>query len=161
MKTRTITIAKSEIFFDVEAATHVFARAAETSNLRRADAVESDTGESTIEKMLTRYADRRVGELKERLSRFLSTPETAVTGSQVAISSATSYGFSLYVEDGFQDELLEPLADALESYIAHGVAADWYGAVGDAQANFFSQQLPRDYEHAVQYIVKRKFPTRV
>lgn len=160
MKTRTVTIPKKDIFFDVDAATHVFSRATEAAGLRRADALESDTGDTMARHMLSRYADRRVGELEGDLSRFLTTPETPVTGAVVAIGTAASYEISLTVEDAFQDELLSPLATAMESYIAHGVTADWYAAAGDAQSSAFLQMMPADLLRIKEHLVKRKFPVR-
>lgn len=160
MKTRTVTIPKKDIFFDVDSATHVFSRATEASGLRRADALESDTGDTMAQLMVTRYADRRVGELEGSLARFLTTPLTPVTSAAVAIGTATSYVISLTVEDAFQDELLGPLATAMESYIAHGVTADWYAAAGDAQSGAYLQMLPQDMARIQEHLVKRKFPTR-
>ena len=158
MKTRTITIPKKDIFFDVDAATHIYAKMNEAANLRRSDAVESDTGDLFSEHVLTRFADRRAGELGERLARFLSI--TTDTEHTVVLSSATSYTFSLYVEDAFEDELLIPLADAMEGYIAHGATADWFMAAGDAQGSAYLQMTASDIARILEYLVKRKFPAR-
>ena len=160
MKTRTITIAKKDIFFDVDAATHVFARATEGSNLHRADALESDTGDAMAESLLTRYSDRRAAELSERLSHFLTTPVSPVTEAAAALGTATGYTFTLYVEDAFQDELMTPLASAMEKYVAHGVIADWFRDAGDAQAAAYAQMLPGDLAEAQEHLVKRKLPRR-
>lgn len=161
MKTRTITIAKKDIFFDVDAVTHVFARATETGNLRRADAMESDTGDTFAAALLTRFTDQRAGELGEHISRFLATPGSAVSEASAALGTATSYTFSLHVEDAFQDEQMNPLATAMESYMAHGATADWYTSVGDAQANAYQQMLPADLIRIKECLINRKFPTRV
>lgn len=158
MKTRTITILKKDIFFDVDAATHVFAKATETENLRRADALESDTLDPLRVSMVTRYADRHVAELKERLSRFL-TSETQ-TAHSATISTNTSYIFSLYVEDAFQDEVLEALGSAMEQYVADGCIADWYKDVGDAQSTAYQQYQQARITSILGYLVKRKFPAR-
>jgi hypothetical protein len=160
MKERTITIAKKDIFFDVDAQTHVFARATEGSNLKRADALEADSADTMAGSLLTRYADQRIGELEERISRFLKTPTSAVTSAAAAIGTATSYTMTLYVETGFQDELLDPLAKAMEKYVAHGVTADWYTAAGDALGGVYLQMLPGDLARIQEYLVKRKTPSR-
>lgn len=159
MKVRTITIPKSEILFDVDAVTHVFTRTTESANLRRADALESDTGDDLNHDIIVRFADRRVAELEERLSHFLAT--TTATSHSVEISEATSYEFSFYVEDGFEDTQLKPLAEDLESYIAKGVTSDWYMANGDAQGATFAQMLPVILNRILLHIVERKFPTRI
>ena len=161
MKDRTITIPKKDIFFDVDAVTHIYARATEANGLRRADALESDSEDTFAERHLTSRADKRVGELEERLSRFLASPASPVASATVAIGTATSYVFTLHVEDAFQDELLEPLAKAMEQYIAHGVTSDWFTAAGDAQGGVYAQMLPGDLARIQEYLVKRKFPARV
>jgi hypothetical protein len=157
MKTRTITIPKKDVFFDVDAATHVFS-VASGQNPQRSDALESDTLDPTNLSMITRYADRAVAKLREAISRFL-TSETA-TAAEVALSSATDYEFSLSVEDAFQDELLAPLALAMESYVAHCAIADWYRAAGDAQAAAYVQATDGDVIRIKNYLVNRKFPAR-
>lgn len=159
MKTRTITIPKKDIYFDVDAATHVFAKASEASGQQRADALESDTGDDFSKNLITRFADRRVAELRDRLSHFITT--TTAADHTVAISSGTGYEFSFSVEDAFQDELLASLADDMEAYIANGVISDWFLSAGDPQGPVYAQLLPLDLSRVLTYFVKRKFPARV
>lgn len=158
MKTRTITIAKADIFADVDAETHILARMTEGQDLHRADALESDSGDDLAESLLTRYADRRVAELRQRLSRFLDA-ETADT-ADAALSTAADYTLAIRVEEAFQDEMLKPLAQAMEEYIARGVIADWYIDNNEAQAAAHSQQLPGILDEMMAALVSRKFPER-
>ena len=162
MITRKITIPKSDIFFDVDAATHIFAQVSEpATGEKRSDALESDSGNDLARMMLTRFSDRRAAELGERLSRFMETPASPVTETVVTMGSASEYEFTLHLEAAFQDELLAPLASAMESYIAHGVTADWYTDAGDAHAAAYLNLLPGDLTLIGTYLVKRKFPSRV
>jgi len=160
MKTRTVTISKTDIFFDVNAATHIFAKVNDAKDPRRFDALEADTADTFNNSVVTRLADRRSAELRERLSRFLKTPSSEVTTSSAGISSATGYEFVFYVEDEFQDELMAPLAAAIQSYIANGVIADWYSEAGDALAASYLQAIGPIPNRIVSYLVERKFPTR-
>lgn len=160
MKTRTVTISKTDIFFDVNAATHIFAKVNDAKDPRRFDALESDTGDTFNSSVVTRLADRRVSELKESLSRFLKAPDSAVSSATAGISTATGYEFAFLVEDGFQDELMDPLAKAVLEYIANGTTADWYAEAGDAMAASYQQKLEPALNRIVSYLVKRKFPTR-
>ena len=163
MKTITITIPKSEIFFDVDAATHVFATASEAqAGPKRSDALESDTGDVMRQSMLTRYADRRAAELSERLATFMDAthPQNNESASGV-LGTNESYQFALKVEDAFIKELMTPLARSMESYIAHGVIADWYTDAGDGHAASYLQILPGDLSLVMHYIVARKIPSRV
>ena len=162
MKTITVTIPKSEIFFDVDAATHVFATASESSaGLKRADALESDTGDAMRQSMLTRYVDRRAAELSERLATFMYTAGTVAEDTTNAVlGTDSSYQFKIQVEEAFLNELKTPLANAMESYIAHGVIADWYTDAGDGHAASYLQLLPGDLNLITHYIVDRKIPRR-
>ena len=159
MKTRTINIPRKDVLFDVDSVTHLYARANEAQDLRRADAIGSDSEEIFDEKVITRFADRRAAELRELMSKFLVTE----TGSShtVSISSEDNYTFALTVEDAFQDELLTALANEMESYIATGAEADWLVSVGSPQGSQYAQMLPSKLNTIVSYIVKRKIPTRV
>ena len=159
MKALTITIRKAEILFDVDAATHSFARATETASLRRADALQSDSGDTMNREMVVRFADRRAAELEERLGRFLAS--TTATAYDVQISGDEAYAFTLYVENAFEDTQLRPLAQDMESYIADGATADWYAANGDGQGAVYAQRLPLVLNRIIGHIVERKFPTRV
>ena len=159
MKTRTVTIPKKDIYFDVDAATHIFSQAAEPAGQQRADALESDTGDEFRKNIITRFADRRVAELRDRLSHFITTTTSA--SHAVAISAGASYDFSFNVEDAFQDEVLGALADDMESYVANGVISDWFVSAGDPQGAVYAQLLPLDLSRVLTYFVKRKFPTRV
>ena len=160
MKTRTATIYVSDILFDVNAATHLFASVNDSKDFRRFDALESDAEDATNLAMLSRFAEGRVAELKRLLSRFLtSASTTASANSQLSLSS-TSFAFSFYVEDGFQDELLSPIAKEIESFIATGVIADWYNSAGEAIGKSYEQKLPPIYAGIISHFVKRKFPTR-
>ena len=158
MKTRTVTIARNDILFDVDAATHAFSTANWNKDPKKADAIESDSGDATNLSMLQRFEDHRISELKDRLSKFLSSAtSTSATG---AIDTSSSVVFSFNVEDAFQDELLDPLAKSVQDYISKGVIADWYKANGDQQAVAYGQELQPLYERIVNYLVSRKFPTR-
>jgi len=160
MKERTVTISKNNIMFDVNAATHIFAKVNDGKDPRRFDALEADSEETFNYNVLARHADRRSAELKEMLSRFLKSATSAVTSATANISSATGYEFVFNVEDAFQDELMEPLARDIEAYIANGVIADWYADAGDAMAASYQQALAPLPNRIVSYLVKRKFPTR-
>ena len=159
MKTRTVTIARNDILFDVDAATHAFSTANWAKDPRKADSLESDSGDATNLSMLQRFKDHRIAELKDRLSRFLTTEtSSSATG---AIDTSASVVFSFNVEDAFQDELLAPLAKAVQDYISKGVIADWYKTNGDQQFTAYAQDLQPLYDRIVNYLVSRKFPTRV
>jgi len=160
MKERTVTISKNNIMFDVNAATHIFAKVNDGKDFRRFDALEADSEDTFNYNVITRHADRRSAELKEMLSRFLKSATSTVTSATANISSATGYEFVFNVEDGFQDELMEPMARDIESYIANGAIADWYADAGDAMAASYQQTLAPTRDRIVSYLVKRKFPTR-
>ena len=160
MKTRTVTIYLSDILFDVNAATHLFASVNDAKDFRRFDALESDAEDATNLAMIIRFANGREAELKRLMSRFLSSASTtASSDSQMSLSTA-SYSFSFHVEDGFQDELMAPLASEIESFIANGVLSDWYSEAGESLAASYEKKLPPIYAGIISHFVKRKFPTR-
>ena len=162
MKDLTITIPKSEVYFDVDAVTHVFAKATEGAGLQRADAVEADTGDDFSKSIVTRFADHRATELIDRLGQFIkATAGTSSVTASGVLSSDENYSFTFNVENAFIDELKDALADSMESYIANGTIADWYKAAGDAHWQAYEQMLAVDLSSAFSFIVKRKFPTRV
>ena len=160
MKERTVTISRNDILFDVDAETHIFAKVNDGKDPRRFDALESDSEDAFNLNVIIRHAQRRAAELKQSLSRFLKTPTSAVTFASATIDTNAGYSFAFNVEDGFQDELMDPLAKEIEAYIANGTIADWYAGAGDAMAASYQQTLAPTKDRIVSYLVKRKFPTR-
>lgn len=160
MKTRTATIYISDILFDVNASTHLFASVNDAKDLRRFDALESDAEDATNLAMILSSMEGRLAELKRNLSRFLTSASTTATANSQLSLSASSVVFSFSVEDGFQDELLAPLAQKLKLYLSTGVIADWYKAAGDAMSAAYEKELPQILTDTMSLLVKRKFPTR-
>jgi len=159
MKERTINIHKSDILFDVDAVTHVFADVNAAANIKASDASESDSGDTSNAALLTSFADARAAQLKERLGRFLKVG-TETTTANAANTTGTEYTFSLYVENGFLDVLMGDLAHEMRAYISNGVIADWYAATGSQQSAVYAGMLAPSYSRIVEYIVKRTFPGR-
>ena len=158
MKEITITIPRSDINFDVDAATHIFANVTEISALQRADTLESDTDDAAALAVVSRFADRRVAEMKRQLARFINPAEKA---SDIAtISTAATYEITLYVENAFLEELTTSVAAEMEAYISTGVICDWYNTVGDAQSQNYAAQLPVILNRLTSLIVARKIPSR-
>ena len=160
MKTRTATVYISDILFDVNAATHLFASVNDAKDFRRFDALESDSEDATNLAMITSFMEGRLAELKRLLSRFLTSASTTASANSQLSLSATSVALSFYVEDGFQDELLAPLAQKLKLYLSTGVTADWYRAAGDAMSAAYEKELQPVLADIISLLVKRKFPTR-
>lgn len=158
MKDITITIPKKDIYFDVDSATHAFAKVTEGTSLHRADNLESDTDDETAKSMVVRFADRRYAELKRLLSRFMKTGTG--TTSTVGITTATTYVYTLNLEDAFQEELTADVGQEMESYIANGVICDWYATLGDAQTQAYAAMLPVILNRIIGLIVSRKMPQR-
>ena len=160
MKSRTATIPVTDILFDVNAATHLFASVNDAKDFRRFDALESDSEDTTNLALLLSFANMREAELKRLLSRFLASAGTTTSATTALNLSITAYSFSFYVEDGFQDELLAPLTNEIKAFIVNGVIADWYNAAGEAIGKSYEQKLPPIYAGIISHFVKRKFPTR-
>ena len=158
MKEITITIPRSDINFDVDAATHIFANVTEISALQRADTLESDTDDAAALAVVSRFADRRVAEMKRQLARFINPAEK--TSDIATISTAATYEITLYVEDAFLEELTTSVAAEMEAYISTGVICDWYNTVGDAQSQNYAAQLPVILNRLTSLIVARKIPSR-
>ena len=127
MKTRTITIKKKDVLFDIDAFTLAYANANIVDDAVRANAVSSETNTTAGTRTFTRLADRRAAEIRTVMDRYISH-STATTSNDML--STSDYSFSLSIDDDFEDSLLNPLTTLMHDYIVKGAIADWFGEIG-------------------------------
>lgn len=136
-KSRTITIKKKDILFDMESLSLSLSDVTAVDDVRRKDAMSIDTTSDNGLRDATRLADRRAGEIRSMLRKLVTTATAASTNDQL---STADYAFALTVDDEFDDNQMVPLTALMHEYIVKGALSDWYknngiNGAGDALAS--------------------------
>lgn len=126
-KSRTITIKKDDIFFDIDSLSLSFSEVSGGDGIARADAIAAETGTTAGTRKYTRLADRRAADIRTLLRRFLTTTSASTANDQL---STSDYAFALTLDSEFEDAMMAPLTAEIHDYIMKGALADWYDGIG-------------------------------
>lgn len=126
-KSRTITIKKKDIFFDIDSLSLSFSEVSGGDGIARADAIAAETDTTAGTRKYTRLADRRAADIRSVLRRFITTTTASSVNDQI---STSDYTYALTLDNEFEDAMLQPLTAEIHDYIIKGALADWYDEIG-------------------------------
>lgn len=126
-KSRTITIKKKDIFFDIDSLSLSFSEVSGGDGIARADAIATETDTTAGTRKHKRLADRRAADIRTLLRRFITTTTSSSANDQL---STSDYTYALTLDSEFEDAMLEPLTAEIHDYIVKGALADWYDGIG-------------------------------
>ena len=126
-KSRTITIKKKDIFFDIDSLSLSFSEVSGGDGIARADAIATETDTTAGTRKYTRLADRRAADIRTLLRRFITTTTASTVNDQI---SSSDYAYALTLDSEFEDSMLQPLTAEIHDYIVKGALADWYDEIG-------------------------------
>lgn len=155
MKTRTITLKKKDLLYEIDVATYSLADTMSDDAFKTADATRSNTDEALDKRTITRMIDTRVSLMKNRLSKFLVNED--VSSSDNTITDG-DYVFSFYLEGRFRDELMKSVAELCHKYVIDSVLADWYNSVGNEIFSVYSQKADLDLVEIEKILRKKNMP---
>ena len=126
-KSRTITIKKKDIFFDIDSLSLSFSEVSGGDGIARADAIATETDTTAGTRKHKRLTDRRAADIRTLLRRFITTTTSSSANDQL---STSDYTYALTLDSEFEDSMLEPLTAEIHDYIVKGALADWYDEIG-------------------------------
>ena len=126
-KSRTITIKKKDIFFDIDSLSLSFSEVSGGDGIARADAIATETDTTAGTRKYTRLADRRAADIRTLIRRFITTTTASTVNDQI---SSSDYAYALTLDSEFEDSMLQPLTAEIHDYIVKGALADWYDEIG-------------------------------
>lgn len=154
-KTRTITFAKKDIFYDIDELSLDYTEIAPKDNVVQADALSTESESSRGTRTITRMADRRYGNLQKMLVRFLA-PSTVSSVTNALDTNA--YVFSLKVTTEVEDSTLDAIEKLMHDYLVKGTLADWYSINHIAAAEGLEAIAKQDYDTIRDMIYYRPMP---
>jgi hypothetical protein len=126
-KERTITISKSQVFFDMDMLSYGFSEVSGGPEAKRADRLALDTASDNGARIAKRLCDHRISDIRHLLRRLVKS----VTSSSASDSFLTGdWTITLYVSDETEDGTLAAVADLIHEYVANGALADYYAQMG-------------------------------
>ena len=156
-KSRTITIKKDDIFFDIDSLSLSFSEVSGGDGIARADAIAAETGTTAGTRKYTRLADRRAADIRTLLRRFLPTTSATTANDQL---STSDYAFALTLDSEFEDAMMAPLTAEIHDYIMKGALADWYDGIGlKAQHDTLDAEAETAKERIKELIYYRPVPS--
>ena len=154
--TISVSITKSELLRDIDRTTHAYAKAIDSQDMKKADAVESDTGDANSLALLGRFLDRRMSELKTLLLRFL---QRSSINSISDASPEGGYNFSLVFPEDADGASINNLPALMHDYLVKGALSDWYKSLGlSALSEQLLVEAASDFQNIRTNIYYRPMP---
>ena len=138
-KIRKINIYKDKVFDEVDRITYRYADAAAMQDVKQRNAVTSDAGEAMDRVQMDQMARYRDSLLRRRLVFALSDKMDSSASNAEGESSVFAY--NLVLDEGFDDNNIQPMADMIHRYFVYGILCDWYSQLGQAQYAVYESKL--------------------
>lgn len=153
-KTRTITLKKKDIFFDIDALSLDLTRVS-GDDVRKSDAVATDTSTITGARTFTRLADKRVADVRQMLKDFL-VDVTKTGGDDLLVAS--DYVITLDITPEFPDSMLDSIIALAHDYVVKASLADWYTEIGTGPSANLIQLAADSLLRIKELIYQRPIP---
>lgn len=152
MKSRTVTLYRKDLLFDIDAVTHMFGMGQEAA---AGDVVSSDTLDDTDKRTIGRFLDHAAVELRVAVGRFVSNAELESASN---LLSASDYRYKFDVMDSFRDVNLTAIAAAMHGYMVDSALCEWYTMVGSVEAQGYARDKASKIEGLQRLFVQRDIP---
>lgn len=127
MATKTITINKTQVFYDMDALSLGFSEVSGGPEVRRADRLALDTSSDQGGRIAKRLCDHRMSDIRQLLEKFLTSSSSSTASDTIDNGDWT---ISLNMPDEAQDNILGTMADLIHEYVVNGALADYYAEMG-------------------------------
>lgn len=132
-KIRKVEIYKNEVYKDIDLYTHKHVDAHEDMGLRSANAVSSDNSENVDGAVIARYVEFRDAQLRVKLQFALCDHWQDYADDDITLDDR-KYRYWFELPQGFNDNILRPLAEYIHRFLVWGALYDWYSQFGMPQA---------------------------
>lgn len=124
------------------------------SEMLRLSRMKSDmklqTSEIDDETMLTRYINRYVGRISNRINAYLYELSNTVDNDRM--DRTPVYEFKLVMPSGWDDRLFEQLAEEMHGYVVNATLFEWMKTVDEKTASIYGSQSETAW-NSIKHIV--------
>ena len=139
-KERVVEIFKNEVYKDVDLLTYKHTEGNAIQNLEAKNAIAADVSEDMDGAVIVRYVEFRDAKLRRKLQSVLKDMTQDYADDDLNLND-NMYRYHFLLNESFNDNLLEPLAEYIHRFLVWGALYDWYSQFGLPQAGVYGSQL--------------------
>jgi len=139
-KERVVEIFKNEVYKDVDLLTYKHTEGNAIQNLEAKNAIAADVSEDMDGAVIVRYVEFRDAKLRRKLQSVLKDMTQDYADDDLNLNDHM-YRYRFLLNESFNDNLLEPLAEYIHRFLVWGALYDWYSQFGLPQAAVYGSQL--------------------
>ena len=139
-KERVVEIFKNEVYKDVDLLTYKHTEGNAIQNLEAKNAIAADVSEDMDGAVIVRYVEFRDAKLRRKLQSVLKDMTQDYADDDLNLND-NMYRYRFMLNESFNDNLLEPLAEYIHRFLVWGALYDWYSQFGLPQAAVYGSQL--------------------
>lgn len=158
MKTITITLAKAQLFYDIENITYTVGINRNTGNNFEQVSNIQNNGEDGDRDMMLRSIETAFNEIKRNVNRFVSESTTSSTNTFTSENDA--FTLNLTMPGNFNQASVDSIKSAAHEYIVDHALIDWFTAVKPDEVKIYAEKKAAANLNMLSALYRKKAPTR-
>lgn len=158
MATITITLAKAQLFYDIENITYTVGINRNTGNNFEQVSNIQNNGEDGDRDMMLRSIETAFNEIKRNVNRFISESTTSSTNTFTSENDA--FTLNLTMPGNFNQASVDSIKSAAHEYIVDHALIDWFTAVKPDEVKIYAEKKAAANLNMLSALYRKKAPTR-
>lgn len=158
MATITITLAKAQLFYDIENITYTVGINRNTGNNFEQVSNIQNNGEDGDRDMMLRSIETAFNEIKRNVNRFISESTTSSTNTFTSENNA--FTLNLSMPGNFNQASVDSIKSAAHEYIVDHALIDWFTAVKPDEVKIYAEKKAAANLNLLSALYRKKAPTR-
>lgn len=161
MASITITLLKSQLFYDIENITYTVGLNRNTGdNFEQVSNIQNN-GEGGDRDMMLRSIETGFNEIKRNVNRFVTESTVASTNTFTSYTSGTdSFILTLSMPGNFNQASVDSIKSAAHEYIVDHALIDWFTAVKPDEVKIYAEKKAAANLNLLSALYRKKAPTR-
>ena len=154
----TITLAKAQLFYDIENITYTVGINRNTGdNFEQVSNIQNN-GEGGDRDMMLRSIETGFNEIKRNVNRFVT--ESTVASTNTFTSETASFVLTLSMPGNFNQASVDSIKSAAHEYIVDHALIDWFTAVKPDEVKIYAEKKAAANLNLLSALYRKKAPTR-
>ena len=154
----TITLAKAQLFYDIENITYTVGLNRNTGdNFEQVSNIQNN-GEDGDRDMMLRSIETAFNEIKRNVNRFISESTTSSTNTFTSENDA--FTLNLTMPGNFNQASVDSIKSAAHEYIVDHALIDWFTAVKPDEVKIYAEKKAAANLNLLSALYRKKAPTR-
>ena len=154
----TITLAKAQLFYDIENITYTVGLNRNTGNNFEQVSNIQNNGEDGDRDMMLRSIETAFNEIKRNVNRFIS--ESTTSSTNTFTSETDAFTLNLSMPGNFNQASVDSIKSAAHEYIVDHALIDWFTAVKPDEVKIYAEKKAAANLNLLSALYRKKAPTR-